>query len=1184
VNAGPVTFPIALELMARRSLSHWRLLSAVVVGVVLAGAIMATSVLFFESLRDLALQRALEQHDPGRLDILIDARDAPLSDERHDAVTGIVESTVLRHLSPFLKSHSSGLKSWTFYIGDGIDLQKLTGLCNCDGTALSGPTETIEVADRDGNVTRLCDCRRAFFGTHETLDDHIEMIRGRRPGPTVPPVGEDTLHVEVMVPVSTAEAFGLDAGSSLRVVPHWEDVNDDVVTEVTGVYERADPTSEFWHAYDEAFGTISRALVFAEFIVPRVTLVKVLGPYLPKMGAQYTWRLDVDNERLHAEGSESVRQAIAQVDTEMRAEVDGYRQETQLPQVLAGFETELFFNRLPMFIVLILIVVVVLYYVLTLASLLIDAQREEISLLRSRGATSVQMLAVYAVEAAGLAVLAIALGPVMAAGAVKLIGVVPWFEELSSSGGLSVRLSANVYRMAAAGAGLSFLALVVPAARAARRDVVAQRRIAARPPSLPVFQKYYLDLGLLAIVVFLFWQLSRQGSFVAVRLFGEEAVDQLVLAVPAIMLVAVALVLLRVFPASMDFLGRALSSRHLRGVVPPAFVLGLWQMARNPAHHARLSLLLILTAGLGVFAASFGATLERSAQDQLLYASGADARVTGIEMPTNGISRTGLAEIAELDEVEAVTPVLRKRGYGEAIGAGGEFEVLAVRPEEFAEVASWRPDLAGGELPRVLNRIDLPGDSGMALPEDAHWLSVRIRPLASRPDVWLGARLRDNLGRFITLPIGSLAPRAASDLRFPCTAQLEDSDERPNWCRIGAMITGPEKIARVSQLLPQPPVTLLSLIVVAPYGQLAPGAVEIDDIAVTTRRGDDLIVVEDFDEPGRWHMLATTANAQGDALTGAADADGNRLPDVARFSWTRGDWGELRGFAVDDVEAPLRALASPSFLELFDVSVGDALPILVDGGSLNVRISGVADYFPTADPQEKPFLVVDLDALLFRANADRLVGDVQWNEMWIRSSTDDTYEIGTVDLSEPREPLITRSALELALAGQRMRFGAIEDRGIMVAGAQIDPLASAGWRALLVMAFGTVLLVSAIGFYVHAQVSFRAREGEFALLRTIGLSMRQLLALVVIEQVLVIGVAIGLGIFMGTRLGATIMPYLANSGQGGRILPPMVTEVDWSGFGATFGIVGAVFLLVVTAILVAVYRMSIHRVMRLGEG
>jgi putative ABC transport system permease protein len=129
-----------------------------------------------------------------------------------------------------------------------------------------------------------------------------------------------------------------------------------------------------------------------------------------------------------------------------------------------------------------------------------------------------------------------------------------------------------------------------------------------------------------------------------------------------------------------------------------------------------------------------------------------------------------------------------------------------------------------------------------------------------------------------------------------------------------------------------------------------------------------------------------------------------------------------------------------------------------------------------------------------------------------------------------------------------------------------------------------VLVVSAVGFLVHTRVSFNARRTEFALLRSIGLSMRQLLSLVVIEQVLVIGVAIALGVFMGARLGNTIMPYLANSGEGARLVPPMLVQIDWAGFATTFGMLGGVFTLVLVAILVSVYTMSIHRAMRMGEG
>ena len=114
-------------------------------------------------------------------------------------------------------------------------------------------------------------------------------------------------------------------------------------------------------------------------------------------------------------------------------------------------------------------------------------------------------------------------------------------------------------------------------------------------------------------------------------------------------------------------------------------------------------------------------------------------------------------------------------------------------------------------------------------------------------------------------------------------------------------------------------------------------------------------------------------------------------------------------------------------------------------------------------------------------------------------------------------------------------------------------------------------------------MTFEARKNEFALLRTIGLSMRQLLSLVVLEQVLVLGVAIGIGIFMGARLGGTMLPFLSNSGDGILIVPPIIVEVDWPSFGITFALLGAVIIVVVAATLFSVYRMSIQSVLRAGE-
>jgi hypothetical protein len=114
-------------------------------------------------------------------------------------------------------------------------------------------------------------------------------------------------------------------------------------------------------------------------------------------------------------------------------------------------------------------------------------------------------------------------------------------------------------------------------------------------------------LLLLIVGILLFRQLDEQGSVLGKDLLGEVVVNELLLAIPGLILIAVAMIWLRLFPLAMS-----LSSRILGRWLPVGLALGLWQMAREPANYARLSLLLVLTAGLGMFAASFIATLERS--------------------------------------------------------------------------------------------------------------------------------------------------------------------------------------------------------------------------------------------------------------------------------------------------------------------------------------------------------------------------------------------------------------------------------------------------------------------------------------------------------------------------------------------------------------------------------------------
>jgi putative ABC transport system permease protein len=111
-----------------------------------------------------------------------------------------------------------------------------------------------------------------------------------------------------------------------------------------------------------------------------------------------------------------------------------------------------------------------------------------------------------------------------------------------------VRLSTWAFGLAALGAVLAMAALLVPAYMTTRKSMLHYRQNLSRPPGQPVFLRYYLDLAVVGVAAYAFYQLQNRGSLVTDRLFGGLTADPLLLMAPTLFMLMVALVFLRVFP------------------------------------------------------------------------------------------------------------------------------------------------------------------------------------------------------------------------------------------------------------------------------------------------------------------------------------------------------------------------------------------------------------------------------------------------------------------------------------------------------------------------------------------------------------------------------------------------------------------------------------------------------------
>ena len=104
------------SLVTKRSVSHWKLLISVVVGVMLASTIMSGTVIYFDALRELALKSTLARLTDGEVDILIKTERGPTTYEEYGKVYDLVNGEVSSKLDWMLTARIEGGRSATFFL------------------------------------------------------------------------------------------------------------------------------------------------------------------------------------------------------------------------------------------------------------------------------------------------------------------------------------------------------------------------------------------------------------------------------------------------------------------------------------------------------------------------------------------------------------------------------------------------------------------------------------------------------------------------------------------------------------------------------------------------------------------------------------------------------------------------------------------------------------------------------------------------------------------------------------------------------------------------------------------------------------------------------------------------------------------------------------------------------------
>jgi len=284
---------------------------------------------------------------------------------------------------------------------------------------------------------------------------------------------------------------------------------------------------------------------------------------------------------------------------------------TGLVKILADYLARLSRLRMALLLLTAQTLIVVLYALAMFASFVLDRSHAELAMLSGRGASAWQITRVFALENLLLSSMAVILGPALALGTLRL-----WVG--STGDATSIALPNESLILVGVVALLSWLALVLPVFLAARRNMLAEHRLYARPPQQSAVQKRYVDLYLLAFGALLYWQLSQADTFVMSRLGNTSLADPLLLLGPSLLLIAVAMILLRVLPFLLQLVTWLF--QDLRG---PTLSQALFHLARDLRQSNPIVLLISLTTGLVLFTQVLGNSLAGSPEPMVRQLAGA---------------------------------------------------------------------------------------------------------------------------------------------------------------------------------------------------------------------------------------------------------------------------------------------------------------------------------------------------------------------------------------------------------------------------------------------------------------------------------------------------------------------------------------------------------------------------------
>jgi putative ABC transport system permease protein len=352
----------------------------------------------------------------------------------------------------------------------------------------------------------------------------------------------------------------------------------------------------------------------------------------------------------------------------------------------------------------------------SIASAGADRRRRDAALLRTRGASTRQLVRI----ALGETALAGGVGVAAGLGGALLIGQATFGTASFGAGTLSAVLWAA--GAAVAGLAVAAAAIALPAWRDARGLTGAgQRRQVGRRDRAPWWARYGLDFVALALSGLVYWQASRNGYNLVLAPEGvpQVSVNWYALLAPVLAWIGAGLLAYRLADLVLAR-GRAPLARALRPLAGELSATVAATMGRQRRLLAGAVTLVALTAAFAASTAVFNSTYQQQAEADARLTNGADVTVT--ESPGARVGPRGAAALSRVAGVKSVEPLQHRFAY---VGADLQ-DLYGVRPQTIGAAGKLQNGwFSGGSAQQLMQSLAARPDGVLVSQETVHDFQLR---------------------------------------------------------------------------------------------------------------------------------------------------------------------------------------------------------------------------------------------------------------------------------------------------------------------------------------------------------------------------------------------------------------------------------------------------------------------------